>query len=435
MNELSNCTQENGDMTSSYSTTKTSIEGSRRVNTNELLPSLATIDDASSEPVSSSLLVLPNELLHHVFSFLDEDPPSERIFTQLPSRDWTDHAAAPLKALSTVSHRVRAIVVQSLFKHARLDPCRLTPFLEFVHQFDLASSIESMVAHVSDFRDCFHPAWYVRLLNEVPATRLVVGCEPHAIAETAGIQMNLTDRWAFNIPYQYLELRQPTFEAIRQTSYDYLPGLLGAKHWESIRVNEGSSLAAYTSYEYFLKKPPSLLSNVHTCLSSIPFDPENLQETFPSTLIQVALTQLTLTQQMLQNLQGFSFVAVFPFYNHVDDILKCIRRMRNLKRLFIKLCPEPESMVLDEAVEAAEGHIDLNDPWNEITTAYTLVAHTIRYMAVEGRLERVVIDDTKIEALCSTIVDHISATLQTFWTHNGKGVWTRSATITSQPLG
>lgn len=352
-------------MTSTCSTTESSIEGSRTVTTDELLSTLETTADASSESVRSSLLVLPNELLHHVFSFLDEDPPSERIFTHLPSREWTDHAGAPLKALSTVSRRLRAIVLQSLFKHARLDPCHLTPLLEFVHQFDLASSVESIVAHVSDLRDCFHPAWYVRLLNEVPATRLVVGCEPHAIAETAGIQMNLTDRWAFNIPYQYLELRQPTFEAIRQISYDYLPGLLGAKHWESVRVNEGSSLAAYTSYEYFLKKPPSLLSNVHTYLSSIPFDPENLQETFPSTFTQVSLTQLTLTQQMLQNLREFSFVAVFPFYNHVDDILKCIRRMRNLERLFIKLCPEPESTVLDEAVEAAEGHIDLNDPWNE----------------------------------------------------------------------
>lgn len=316
--------------------------------------------DASSTSATSSLLILPNELLHHAFSFLHKTPPSERHFTHLPGRNWTDHAEAPLKALSTVSRRLRAIVLQILFTHARLDPCYLTPFLDFVHQLGLASSIESIVAHVPDLRHCFHPAWYVRLLNEVPATRLVIACEPHTFAEIAGIDMNLADRWAFNIPHQYLELRQPTSEAIRQTSYDYLPGLLGAKHWQSVRVNEGSSLAAYTSYEYFLKKPPSLLSDIHTCLTSIPFDPENLPEMSSSTL-----TGITLTQHMLQNLQEFSFTAVFPFYNHVDDILKCIRRMTNLERLFIKLCPEPGSTVLDDAVEAAAGHIDLNDPWNE----------------------------------------------------------------------
>ena len=354
------CPLHGNDMTSSCPTIASSIQGSSTRAADELLPRLRTMADASFASATSSLLVLPNELLHHAFSFLDRTSPSERNFTHLPGRNWTDHAEAPLKALSIVSRRLRAIVLQILFTHARLDPCYLTPFLDFVHQLGLAGSIESIVAHVPDLRHCFHPAWYVRLLNEVPATRLVIACEPHTFAEIAGIDMNLADRWAFNIPHQYLELRQPTSEAVRQTSYDYLPGLLGAKHWESMRLNEGSSLAAYTSYEYFLKKPPSLLSDIHTCLTSIPFDPENLPEMSSSTL-----TGITLTQHMLQNLQAFSFTAVFPFYNHVDDVLKCIRRMRNLERLFIKLCPEPGSTVLDDAVEAAAGHIDLNDPWNE----------------------------------------------------------------------
>jgi len=47
-------------------------------------------------------------------------------------------------------------------------------------------------------------------------------------------------------------------------------------------------------------------------------------------------------------------------------------------------------------------------------------------MAVEGRLRRVVIDDLGIEAIKELIVDHVSATLQDFWIHDGRGVWTRS---------
>jgi len=328
----------------------------------ELLPALAITTTSSSSLSRPSLLVLPNEVLDHVFAFLGSEPPSARNLVQLPSRDWTISHQVPLKALSTTSHHIRAIVLHRLFRHSRLDPCQLTPFLEFINRSDLARSIESIVAHISALQDCFHPAWYVRLLNEVPLTRLVVGCEPHLFAGITGIRMDLTDRWAFDIPYQYLEVRQSASEAIRQSSYDYLPGLLGIKHWSSVTVNEGSSLAAYTSYQHFLKKPPSLFSNVHICLSSIPLNatPEGLRELFPETS-----TQITLVQEMLQNLRDFSFVAVFPFYNHVDDILKCIRRMRNLESLFIKLCPEAGSTVLDDGLRAAGSHIDLNDPWNE----------------------------------------------------------------------
>ena len=343
------------------STSKTAVEG-EHLTIEELLPSLTIAADLFSGPSEPSLLALPNELLDYVFSFLDAEPPSQRNFTQLPSRDWTDSCQAPLKALSRASRRLRLILLQRLFRHARLDACHLAPLLEFVHLFDLASSIESIVVHVPALHDGVHPTWYVRLLNEIPVSRLTVGCEPHILEEVLGIQMNLADRWAFHIPYQYLEVRQPSSEATRQVFYHSLPGLLGTKGWQSIRIHEGSSLAAYTSYEYFLKQPPSFMLDIRSHLSDVPFDatPELMAKDFPR-----LSTPITLVQGMLQNLREFSFVAVFPCYNHFADISECIGRMWNLERLFIKLCPEPDSTVLEDAVKAAEGHIDLNDPWNE----------------------------------------------------------------------
>lgn len=361
MGDYRECTRKNDNVEGHPSIGKSPNEGSRII-VDDLQPSLATTADSFLDASRSSLLLLPNELLDHVFAFLDAAPPSQRDFTQLPRGGWLDAHHAPLKALSTVSRRLRAIVLQRLFKHARLDPCHLTPFLEFVDRFDLASAIESMVAHVSVLHDCFHPAWYVRLLNQVPVSRLTVGSEPHVLAGVTGLRMNLADRWAFNIPYQYLELRQPAWEASRLVPYSYLPGLFVAKHWDSLKVNEGSSLAAYTSYEYFLKKPPSLMSNINTYLSTMPLDatPDILHETYPATS-----TQMASIQEVLQDLREFSYIAVFPFYNHVDDILKSVRRMKNLEEFFIKMCPDPGSTVLDDAVKAAEGHIDVNDPWAE----------------------------------------------------------------------
>lgn len=77
------------------------------------------------------------------------------------------------------------------------------------------------------------------------------------------------------------------------------------------------------------------------------------------------LNESEISRQLFENIESFSFVAIFPFYNHVDDTLRGLRHMKKLKRLFIKLCPEPESRTLAEEIAATNAHIDLNDPWME----------------------------------------------------------------------
>ena len=76
-------------------------------------------------------------------------------------------------------------------------------------------------------------------------------------------------------------------------------------------------------------------------------------------------TAIEAVQSMFCGLREFEFVAVFPFYNHVDDVLKCVRRMTGLRRFFVKLVPEQGSSVLEDEVRVLKGHIDLNDPWSE----------------------------------------------------------------------
>jgi len=160
--------------------------------------------------------------------------------------------------------------------------------------------------------------------------------------------MNMNDSWAFDIPYQLLELRQSPEAARQHVSYNKLPSVLTARPWHSLRVNEGSNLSAYSSYEYFLKKPPSIMANMGS-----QFAPLHVPNP-PNPALQI-----------LEGLTEFSFIAIFPFYNHVDDILKCVRRMKSLETLFMKLCPEPESTILEDEMKAANYHLDLNDPWAE----------------------------------------------------------------------
>lgn len=318
--------------------------------------------DPEASTWRSCLLDLPSELLDFILDALDCQPLSKTSFIELPASAWISSEAHDLKNVSFTSRRLRRVTLPRLFRHARLNPAHLTEFLDFVHRAGVTSKIETIVADLQEPYYDVHPAWWCRLLNEIPITHFTIGGSPEHFADIAKIPLNLNDSWAFNVPYQYLELQQHPHIALQQVSYDELPSLLGAKQWHTIKVNEGSSLAAYTTFEYFLKKPPSLFSNIQTCLNVIPSNAtlQITQKMFGSSALSVVSIQ-----GMLASLSEFHFVAIFPFYNHVDDILKCIRRMRRLKKLFIKLCPQPERSVLDDEIKAAQGHFDINDPWNE----------------------------------------------------------------------
>ena len=314
---------------------------------------------------SSSLVDLPNELLNHILDSLDILPPSGHNLIQLPSASLTRSEEQSLKSCSLVSHRLRSLTLPKLFKHTKLNPLYLTDFLAFINDTNLADHIESVTAELVGILTDFHPAWWIRILNEIRPTTFRVSCNPSAASYLAQVPIDVTDSWAFKMPLHYLELRQEPCFAQQTIFYDFpyndIPSIIGAKPWSSIKVNEGSSLAAYNTYEYFLKKPPSLFSHIQTALNVIPVGAS------PRVLRNVLHTPIAVTtiHATLETLSEFSFVAIFPFYNHVDQVLKCIRRMKNLKTLSIRLCPDPSSTVFDDEIRAAKGHFDINDPWNE----------------------------------------------------------------------
>lgn len=312
--------------------------------------------------MSSSLLQLPNELLDHIFAFLDGAVLSERNFDSLPSLTCSAPAQKPLKNLSLVSRRLRTIVLDRLFAYVRLDPSSVNEFLQFINPAGLSWKVDSIAIQVSSHNyESTDPMWWCLLFNQVPARRIVIQGQPETYDALFGFEVILHDSWAFKVPCQYIELSQQDVSQ-RTMTCEPSSGLLAAKKWQSMRVNEGSSLAAYTSYEYFLKKAPSLLASLQHYLSVSPplENPTAYRNMFAS-----SATTIMATAKMIQNLQAFSYTAVFPFYNHVGEILKCVRRMKNLRRLYIKLCPEPGSSILEDAIQAASGHIDLNDPWSE----------------------------------------------------------------------
>lgn len=303
----------------------------------------------------AQLLDLPNEILSQIIRYLDSDICLEHRFVAHPRDKWLELDEKPLKHISTASQRLRQLSLPTLFQRARLNPFQLTDFLNFTHHHALTSTIHSIVAHLTSPVSHIHPAWWCRLLNEIPTPTLILTGAPSAFSEPAKLHITVSDSWAFDIPIQLLELKQSPAAARQQIPHSNLPSIFAARPWHSLRVNEGSMLKAYTRYEYFLKKPPSLLADLQMQLS----DYTTSAGAIPPEMMPHSIM---LIHRLFESLQSFAYVAVFPFYNHTDEILKCVRRMGRLQRLSVKLCPAEGERLLEEEVG---GRIDLNDPWTE----------------------------------------------------------------------
>jgi hypothetical protein len=362
---------------------------------------------------------LPNELLSHIIDSLDTECPSEVNWNQRPDTTLTQSKTLDLKTISRTSKHLRHLVLSRLFAHTRLDPSQSTPFLNFVHRNNLTNQITSLVAHLSGSCTHLHPAWWFRILITIPLTTFTILCPPYVFAELTHTSLVDTDSWVFNMPYHALRFRQdhPTLSSTSISSAT-ASHLFTTRPWTHLSINESSSLKAYSQYEYFLRKTPSLLASLHHADPHLPF----------STL--------------LTTLHHFTYTAIFPFYNHVETILHSVRAMPKLTHLTFKLCPEPESTVIDDELKDALGHIDVNDAWMEFDTAYTLIAHTVIYLTPEaggeagqnsaetqllgqGRLEEFRVDDVKMEGIRENLEEVISQRLQEWWVYAGGGVWRR----------
>lgn len=334
---------------------------------------------------SLSLQALPNEIHTHIFTFLAKKPPSRSKSLCKPEHDLTHSAYRPLKQVSLTNARLRRLALPILFQAARLDPCQLTAFLSFAHKFDVARHVTSAVVQLQGPQNHIHPPWWSRLLEKLDnLASLTVVAAPHVFAEIGQLPIETSHSWAFKIPYHSLTLDlNPNFVALPdKMSRDPRPenintrttsscNLLTIRPWMHLMVNESSHLPAYSTYEYFLKIPPSLITSLYHrqhAESRVETDQPSLSS---QPYVAVPIHGISPTS-LLTNLISFSYVAIFPFYNHVDEILKCVRQMTRLRRFFVKLCPEPDSTALQDELERnganagrTEGRIDVNDPWNE----------------------------------------------------------------------
>lgn len=357
----------------------------------------------------SPLESLPKELLDQIISSLATSPPSLTKLHQPPSHRIAKSNTRDLKNLSLVASGLCALVRPRLFAHTCFDLRDQTEFLDFVARSLLARHVTSILVRGNDSPENREdPFWWRRVLCDLDPLRITVVAPPPFIGAMLGTQIMEGHSWAFEIPFQSLHLerdgRQDQGNSIR---LEEQPSLLSAREWQFLHFNESSSLKAYSHYEYFLLRVPSVFDQWGS-LAHPPDRPADL----PSSL-------------SLNRLTTFSYTAVFPFYNHVNLVLDAVCLMTSLQSLSTQLAPCQNDRVIELE---QRGSIDPSDPWMELATAYSLIAHAVRQLGETGCLRWFRACDYQFEALRPELSSILDETFhETSWTYDGQNVWSRVA--------
>ncbi|OJI85302.1 hypothetical protein ASPTUDRAFT_54948 [Aspergillus tubingensis CBS 134.48] len=356
----------------------------------------------------SPLESLPNELLDQIISELSASPPSQSRVHKPPCMRITTSRTRDLKNLARTSSRLLELVRPHLFAHACFDIKDVADFVSFITSLDLGRYVISIVAKGMDSPDHREdPYWWRPVLDSLDPLRIIVIAPPPFLAAMLDTRIMDGHSWAFEVPFQVLQLEQnsrvckPPLPSETKQSVS----LLETRVWSSFAFNESSSLRAYNHYEYFMFQVPSLFNKWGTVAST-----------------QLFSERLDLSRS-LKSFTSFKYTAVFPFYNHVKLVLDAIELMTNLRSLSIQLAPSPNDKITEME---QRGSMDPSDPWMEIATGYSLIAHTVRKMGALDSLVEFRTPDYEFDALRSELSTILGDVLDSSgWVHDGRGTWTK----------
>ncbi|OTA78484.1 hypothetical protein M434DRAFT_402221 [Hypoxylon sp. CO27-5] len=350
---------------------------------------------------------VPPEILLHVFEFLNSPAPSQVRLRDQPSDDMLDvkpKLSQSLKTVSLVRKSWRSLVLPSLFRHIlwrpkisslaafTLNPIPLLRFLEDNRLDRGVTTFTMVVDFVDKEADARHITPEIRsvdlewlwdqLFSVVDPLRFTVIAPPTTLAAFMSRMLFLDDAWSFSIPYHILSLARTKKGSSRDKSlsvhidahlsnlqlsnrendtsrpsqlvtigsstsirYRKPPAcpLFTIRPWTSILLNEGSSTKVYRTYEFFLRRPPSMLGALLGCEEH-----PNNTPLIPPTIVD------------------FNYIAIFPLSSHFEVLLQ---HLPKIERLFVQLAPGRGNRLLEDKDEMK--HIDPADLWMERNTAYS----------------------------------------------------------------
>ncbi|KAK6950592.1 hypothetical protein Daesc_007116 [Daldinia eschscholtzii] len=321
-----------------------------------------------------------------------------------------------LKTVSFVCKAWRSLVLPSLFRHILWRPkisslsaftLNPIPLLRFLEDKQLGHSVTTFTMIV-DFVDKDAGAKQItpeirsvdlewlwdQLFSVIDPLRFTIVAPPNTLASLLSRMLFLDDAWSFSIPYHILSLARTTRDSRGKSSthtesyisdiqtpplrrdsptatnrvasagpsatscsirYRRAPPcpLFTVRPWTSLLLNEGSSTKVYRTYEFFLRRPPSMLGALLGCEEH-----PNDAPLIPPTIVD------------------FNYIAIFPLSSHVELLLQ---NLPKLDRLFLQLTPRPENRILEEEDEMK--HIDPADLWMERNTAYNSLMRELTFAA------------------------------------------------------
>lgn len=213
------------------------------------------------------------------------------------------------------------------------------------------------------------------------------------------LQQERADSRSLSTPLQYSQLLAsqplPTREHIFAS-----PSVVHLRPWTDVKLNEGSFLKAYATYEYFERGPPSIIKSIKNGLNQA-------------------------LRAGLPKIRSFTYTAIFPFATHAyfNDMLPY------LEEIDVQFAPDPESGILDD--RARIGRAQLEDCWQELCSAYVDLSRNLStfHMSTKGfpNLKRCICRDFAIEALKNELDELFIPLCLPVWAETEPGVFTRLA--------
>lgn len=234
-------------------------------------------------------------------------------------------------------------------------------FRRIVSQYKLTQYIKSVVVHTDVEYGLRHISTadaplaravaeiWTQLFSCLEPTRVVVAAPPATLAGLLDTQMLSSDTWAFDMKMHYIELVQTMPSRLDHMSSSCRPwntALVHRRPWSHIGYNEGSSITAYSTYEYHLKQSPKML--------------------------YLILMRLAKEVDSCCNIISFSFTGVFPFATNVTSIIRALHRIPTLRNVAFQLAPGPENNLLSQPDRM--GRAQSGDFWLEWTESYKVIA-------------------------------------------------------------
>ncbi|KAF9700596.1 hypothetical protein EKO04_001771 [Ascochyta lentis] len=236
-----------------------------------------------------------------------------------------------------------------------------TDFVRLTSQYNLKQHIKSVVVHTDIEYGLRHvstaDAPLSRAVTEIwgqvfsyfEPTRIVVAAPPATLAGLLDTQMLSSDTWAFDMKTHYVELVQnspPRLDHMSSNCRPWNTALIHRRPWSALRYNEGSSITAYSTYEYHLKQSPKML--------------------------YLILMRLAKEVEVCCNITSFSFIGIFPFATNVTSIIRALHRIPTLRHITFQLAPGRENNLLSQPERM--GRAQSGDFWLEWTESYKVIA-------------------------------------------------------------